>query len=644
MIINGITLTFEYASILLYVICLLTYYIRPHWPSKSSKWFVRIIIVGIISIAFNILVVLLQKHNPSILFFNPVRLFKDIYFLLVCILYIYLYKFFYSRFEFEKENKIDRYIHIVGIILISLISIVGLFTNFVFIVKNNKIIFGVGAYISMSIIAIYGLMILFFLFKNWKTLGRIKRLSVFFFIGIQLLALIVQSFLKDVLFTDFAISSYLFVLYLATYREEDYKDDDNILYNLHAFKQKVLTITNLKEDSYYIYILEIINYAAREARYGIQNMNESRVILNTRLENAFPNRIYSINKTRYAIISKINLDHKLEDMFIKNKFLLTIGDEEVRIIPVMGKFKVPNEFSDMGEVLFATYDNSYLFNFENHSISLIERNILLEKRRELLIEKEIRDSVSDKSFPLFMLPIYNIRESRYSAALVNLKCTVSNEIISNYELKKVAIEKGIILELENDLIAEIAKFIEKNRIEELNFERFFVELSTAEFNKKGRAESLIEAYKNNTKKCLKYLGVYLSEIPEIDLVDEIVSENIAALKKEGVKVFLNDYGSGYSTLNIISRFKFDGMKINSRIVHNAETIIDSHFMLEYLFNVAKDLGLDVSLPGINTESDLVVSDGHDVLYVSGNYFSGFISGDKLLELIKSNKKNESKIY
>lgn len=564
MIINGINLTFEFSSLILYLICLITYFLRPHWPSPYTKWFFRVLLFGTLCVIINLLSILV----PEVVLFNglinSVRFLKVLYFFLISVSYAYLYRFFYYRYRFKANVKLMHNVHHLGLGLIGFFCLIGIFTDFMF--KNNDYftVYGLGQYLSFGVLGFFVLLIIFYTVRSWKELTKVKKISIIFFILIQVLGFTIQHFFQKVLFIDFSIATYLFVLYLSIYREENYKDDDNVLYNIKALKKKVEIVLGTKEEQF-IYILELVKFEDRVEKYGIGSVKSFIFNLNKFLEKNFFNQVYSISKTRYVIISNEHIETKLDGVFFKNNVLINISEDSDRVVPAVGYFNIPNEFSTLTEILFAIYDNSFLRTRKKGSFVHITNDILLNKKRKISIEKAISTSFSRDSFPIVFLPMYCLKEDQFNAVHITSECIIEGEIIPKYEVDEVAANKDLVIDLEDDFISEVAKFVERYDLRSLNIKEVFVELSSKEFNKVSRVDSFIKAYKKHTNKPMSFINVYLSEVPDMEIVDTVITENIELLHKEGVQVYLNDYGTGYSTLNIISRFKFDGMKISSRI-------------------------------------------------------------------------------
>jgi diguanylate cyclase (GGDEF)-like protein len=89
------------------------------------------------------------------------------------------------------------------------------------------------------------------------------------------------------------------------------------------------------------------------------------------------------------------------------------------------------------------------------------------------------------------------------------------------------------------------------------------------------------------------------------LVDETrADEQIKGLQRMGVKVALDDFGSGYSSLLYLRKFGFDKLKIDRRFIEEIGRSKDSTLILASIIRLGLDLGLLLTAEGIETDEQL----------------------------------------
>lgn len=94
------------------------------------------------------------------------------------------------------------------------------------------------------------------------------------------------------------------------------------------------------------------------------------------------------------------------------------------------------------------------------------------------------------------------------------------------------------------------------------------------------------------------------ELTESALVgdEDGAAEQIAALRRAGLRVALDDFGTGYSSLAYLRRFGFDKLKIDRSFVKDVETVEQAASIVQAIVSMSRALGLSVTVEGAETEA------------------------------------------
>jgi len=97
------------------------------------------------------------------------------------------------------------------------------------------------------------------------------------------------------------------------------------------------------------------------------------------------------------------------------------------------------------------------------------------------------------------------------------------------------------------------------------------------------------------------------EITEDALVSDLKTANatLASLKQLGVRVALDDFGTGYSNLKYLIDLPFDVLKIDQSFVQSMGESEEAFAIVKAIIQLAKNLGLEVTAEGIETESQVL---------------------------------------
>jgi EAL domain-containing protein (putative c-di-GMP-specific phosphodiesterase class I) len=78
---------------------------------------------------------------------------------------------------------------------------------------------------------------------------------------------------------------------------------------------------------------------------------------------------------------------------------------------------------------------------------------------------------------------------------------------------------------------------------------------------------------------------------------------IAEYRKQGFQSAIDDFGSGYAGLNLLSEFQPDIIKIDMELIRDIDTKEVSRTIVESILNVTNTLGLKAIAEGIETEAE-----------------------------------------
>ncbi|MBO4592115.1 MAG: EAL domain-containing protein [Eubacterium sp.] len=93
------------------------------------------------------------------------------------------------------------------------------------------------------------------------------------------------------------------------------------------------------------------------------------------------------------------------------------------------------------------------------------------------------------------------------------------------------------------------------------------------------------------------------EITESALEDdrEDLIKKINALREVGFEIWLDDFGSGYSSLNVLQDFNFDVIKVDMRFMRTLEGSHETEVIVRSIIDMSKNLGLKSLVEGVETE-------------------------------------------
>jgi EAL domain-containing protein (putative c-di-GMP-specific phosphodiesterase class I) len=134
---------------------------------------------------------------------------------------------------------------------------------------------------------------------------------------------------------------------------------------------------------------------------------------------------------------------------------------------------------------------------------------------------------------------------------------------------------------------------------------------------------LVETFEKITSEaCITSKDIYL-EITESAYVrdsDQIV-DRVTELREHGFFIEMDDFGSGYSSLNMITTIPIDVLKMDMKFIRNMNKDEKSLKLVELVVDIAKFLGVPVVAEGVEDEVQLNTLKEMGCDLIQGYYFS-----------------------
>ena len=96
----------------------------------------------------------------------------------------------------------------------------------------------------------------------------------------------------------------------------------------------------------------------------------------------------------------------------------------------------------------------------------------------------------------------------------------------------------------------------------------------------------------------------------IEITESALTKNVEALKKSmdrlhkaGYEIWLDDFGSGYSSFNVLKDFKFDVIKLDMELLSGFKDNEKSRVIIPSVLNMAKELGINTLSEGVETKEE-----------------------------------------
>ena len=130
----------------------------------------------------------------------------------------------------------------------------------------------------------------------------------------------------------------------------------------------------------------------------------------------------------------------------------------------------------------------------------------------------------------------------------------------------------------------------------------------------------------------KDLKLEVTESAYTDDAEQLI-EVIQRLRDHGFEIEMDDFGSGYSSLNTISSLPIDVLKMDMKFIQNVDEDTRSFRLIELILDIAGYLGVPVVAEGVETEHQMNLLKAAGCDFVQGYYFSRPLPAEEFEKLI-----------
>lgn len=120
----------------------------------------------------------------------------------------------------------------------------------------------------------------------------------------------------------------------------------------------------------------------------------------------------------------------------------------------------------------------------------------------------------------------------------------------------------------------------------------------------------------------------------LELDKMTVIDIMAKIHNAGFRIALDDFGSGYSSFNMICDGSFDVIKIDKSMINDIASSEKASFLIESIINIARRLGMEVVAEGVETSEQMDVLHNAGCDTVQGFYTSPPVPEDDFIAFLK----------
>lgn len=257
----------------------------------------------------------------------------------------------------------------------------------------------------------------------------------------------------------------------------------------------------------------------------------------------------------------------------------------------------------------------------------------LEMRRD--IERDLAKALSNDAVEVWFQPILGDGGRKLSdlEALVRWNHPRHGWIPST-DLVAVASLSGLAEPLFRYILKDVCAMMQTLRAMNLGHMRVAMNMSPREMAQIA-VDDLIIAKLRRLDLPASMLEIEITEDTAKDI--RSVQGKLAALTNEGVRIAIDDFGVGYSSMSSLRQLHVDRIKIDRSFVAGIAGSTDDRNVVQAMLSLGKSLGIEVVAEGVETEADLHALRQLGCATMQGYYFAKPMPQHETIEWINRSR-------
>lgn len=268
------------------------------------------------------------------------------------------------------------------------------------------------------------------------------------------------------------------------------------------------------------------------------------------------------------------------------------------------------------------------------SVAYYSKDLHLRSIYHERLIKDIDEAISNEDFKVYFQPKYDITD-------VHPKLRSAEALIrwEHPELGMISPGEFIPLFESNGLIQKIDNYVwnkAANKIKEWK-DKFGYSVNVSV--NVSRIDIFDPALQDKLKKIIDSNGLDENELM-LEITESAYADNAGSLNEvteklraSGFKIEMDDFGSGYSSLNMITTIPIDVLKLDMSFIMNMEKDEKSLKLVEIILDIAKFLGVPVVAEGVETKAQLDMLKCMGCQVIQGYFFSKPVPAEEFEKFI-----------
>ena len=356
---------------------------------------------------------------------------------------------------------------------------------------------------------------------------------------------------------------------------------------------------------------------------GDQILHEAAKRISCAIEK--PNQAYRYKGDEFVILcnggeKKTDIDMMAQNLLAKLKESYYYDDKTIEINVSIGTFRWNEEVQTEEPMKAVTMAKNYAKYLGSNQVQRFETQMYMQLKVMSELQADIINGIRLNQFFLVYQPLFSLETGRLAEAEALIRWRHPEKgLLYPDQFIEIAEVAGTILHIDHWVIESACKQLYLWKISNQKPTMISVNISAKTFETKKFVPNFIDIL-NKYDVDPRLIQLEMTERMVIKNVEESILK-LKALRKMGIRIAIDDFGIGYSSLSYIVRLPIDCVKIDKSFVQNMTTSKEAKSIVTTIINLCKTLNLNVVAEGIEDRLDLEYLRANKCDIGQGYYFS-----------------------
>ena len=286
--------------------------------------------------------------------------------------------------------------------------------------------------------------------------------------------------------------------------------------------------------------------------------------------------------------------------------------------------------------LLTQYADTAMYSAKEHGgnqINLFKENQISRVKKNFQIDQNLRKALKNNEIYMVYQPQFSIETGEISGLESLIRWLPENGThVSPAVFIPIAELTGYINELGLWIINSVCQQIHDWKLKNIQFNKVSINLSRSQLIDSGIVDTIFSI--------MKYHDVVgqelMVEITEDSIIknNEVAMYNLNRLKGVGIKIAIDDFGSGYSSFFDLKKFPFSQLKIDKSFIDEIGKFRNSDAIVRAIIAMGSELSMHIVAEGVETQLQYNFLKKHNCDIIQGFLLEKPLKVDEVEQLIQ----------